>query len=94
MSPWWNATLPFGTSTSTGSIPATSGSARMSSGSPKKMFTNLRRPIACVPGRYDMAPLSAVDPSNGIHAVTDAVSLIGQYGWSWCGSVTRPPARL
>ena len=27
-------------------------------------------------------------------AVTDAVSLIGQYGWSWCGSVTRPPARL
>ena len=30
---------------------------------------------------------SSVEPSNGIHAVTDAVSLIGQYGWSWWASV-------
>ena len=80
VNPWWNATLPLGTSTSTGSISAISGSTRMSSGSPKKMFTNFRRPIAWVPGRYDIAPLAAVEPSNGIHAVTDGVSLIGQYG--------------
>src|SRR3954462_7031836 len=83
--PWWNATDPFGTSTNTGSMPVTSGSVRMSCGSPKKMLTNFRSPTVCEPGRYAMAPDSSVDPSNGTHAVTDAVSLIGQYGWSWCG---------
>ena len=41
------------------------------------MFTNLRMPTACDPGRYAIAPLSSVDPWNGIHAVTVSVSVDG-----------------
>ncbi len=41
-----------------------------------------------------MPPLSSVDPSKGIQAVTVSVSTIGQYGWSWCGSVSRPAGLL
>ena len=41
-----------------------------------------------------MAPLCSVEPSKGIQAVMVSVSTMGQYGWSWCGSVSRPPTSL
>ena len=41
-----------------------------------------------------MAPVSSVEPSKGIQAVMVSVSTMGQYGWSWWGSVWRPPPSL
>ena len=39
-------------------------------------------------------PTRASSPRTGSTPCTDAVSLIGQYGWSWWASVGRPPACL
>ena len=78
MSPWWKAIDPFGSSTYTGSMALHLRIVEDVLGHSFEDVDELAQAELMAARQIGHRSGARLEPSNGIHAVTDAVSLIGQ----------------